>query len=113
MISLFSTLKNWLRKAFSFLLIIPVRLYQWFLSPYLPDSCRHYPTCSAYTIEALKKHGPITGLFLSTDRIIRCGPYGTQGYDPVPSFRVKKLRLGKYPKVNLLRHRAEQKIDAE
>lgn len=101
-------IKKSLEKLFSFILIIPVKLYQWFLSPYLPDSCRHYPTCSAYTIEALKKHGPFSGLYLSMDRIVRCGPYGTQGYDPVPLFRFKKIKTGKNPKVNLLKFRVDK-----
>jgi len=66
------------------LLIIPVKLYQWFLSPWLGASCRYTPTCSAYTIEALKKHGPIKGLWLSIKRILSCNPWGGHGHDPVP-----------------------------
>lgn len=66
------------------LLIIPVKLYQWFLSPWLGASCRYTPTCSAYTIEALKKHGPFKGLWLSIKRILSCNPWGGHGHDPVP-----------------------------
>jgi len=73
-----------LRDGFVALLIIPVKLYQWFLSPFLGASCRYTPTCSAYTIEALKKHGPIKGLWLSIKRILSCNPWGGHGHDPVP-----------------------------
>lgn len=71
-------------RFFSMLLIFPIKLYQWFISPLLPPSCRFTPTCSAYAIEALKVHGPIIGLWLTIKRILRCNPYGGQGYDPVP-----------------------------
>lgn len=73
-----------LRDGFVALLIIPVKLYQWFLSPFLGASCRYTPTCSAYTIEALKKHGPVKGLWLSIKRILSCNPWGGHGHDPVP-----------------------------
>lgn len=61
-----------------------IRLYQVAISPYLPANCRYYPTCSSYSIEALQKHGPIKGSWLSLKRIGRCHPFGGQGYDPVP-----------------------------
>ena len=64
--------------------MIPVKLYQWLISPILPNSCRYDPTCSQYMIEALKIHGPIKGLWLGTRRISRCHPWGGFGYDPVP-----------------------------
>jgi putative membrane protein insertion efficiency factor len=64
--------------------IFIIKLYQWVISPWFPPSCRHYPTCSNYTIEAFKKHGPIKGFILGTWRILRCNPWGTHGYDPVP-----------------------------
>jgi len=47
-------------------------------------SCRYTPTCSAYTIEALKKHGVVKGLWLSIKRILSCNPWGGSGYDPAP-----------------------------
>lgn len=71
-------------RFFGFLLIIPVKLYQWVISPILPNSCRYDPTCSAYMIEAIKVHGPLKGLYLGTKRISRCHPWGGHGYDPVP-----------------------------
>ncbi|MBN1415833.1 MAG: membrane protein insertion efficiency factor YidD [Bacteroidales bacterium] len=66
------------------LLILPVRLYQYTISPLFPSSCRHYPSCSEYTINALKVHGILKGSILSIWRILRCNPWGTSGYDPVP-----------------------------
>ena len=79
---------NWLlqviRSGLVALLLIPVKLYQWFISPILGASCRYTPTCSQYTVEALKKHGPIKGLYLSVRRILSCHPWGGHGHDPVP-----------------------------
>ena len=66
------------------ILIVPVKFYQYFLSPMLGKNCRYTPTCSAYTIEALKKHGVIKGGYLSIKRILSCNPWGGHGYDPVP-----------------------------
>jgi putative membrane protein insertion efficiency factor len=61
-----------------------IRLYRFALSPFLPNSCRFVPTCSAYGLEAFKKHGPVKGFFLTLKRISRCHPWGGQGFDPVP-----------------------------
>ncbi|TRX72434.1 membrane protein insertion efficiency factor YidD [uncultured Carboxylicivirga sp.] len=66
------------------LLLFPVKLYQWFISPFLGASCRYTPSCSQYTVEALKKHGPFKGLYLSIKRILSCNPWGGHGHDPVP-----------------------------
>ena len=73
-----------LRRVIIALLILPVKFYQWFISPIIGQSCRYTPTCSAYTIEALKKHGPFKGLWLSIKRILSCNPWGGHGHDPVP-----------------------------
>ncbi|MCC5916934.1 MAG: membrane protein insertion efficiency factor YidD [Cryomorphaceae bacterium] len=73
-----------MRKVFSFLFILPVRLYQLLISPLLPNACRHSPTCSAYTIEAIKIWGPFKGIVMGIKRLSRCHPWGTHGYDPVP-----------------------------
>ena len=61
-----------------------IRLYQKHISPSLPRTCRFYPTCSQYAVQAIKKHGPIKGLGLSVWRILRCNPFNPGGYDPVP-----------------------------
>lgn len=66
------------------ILILPIRFYQKFISPLTPPSCRFTPTCSQYAIEALRKHGPFKGTWLAIRRILRCHPWGGYGYDPVP-----------------------------
>jgi putative membrane protein insertion efficiency factor len=66
------------------ILILFVRAYQTVLSPLLPSSCRYYPSCSAYAIEALEKHGAMRGSLLAVRRILRCHPFRPGGFDPVP-----------------------------
>ena len=66
-----------------------VRFYQLAISPYTPSSCRYEPSCSQYTVEALKKRGVIVGLWLSLKRIFSCHPWGGSGYDPVPNKKNK------------------------
>jgi len=61
-----------------------IRIYQLTLSPYLGGQCRFQPTCSAYAMEAIGRHGMIKGTFLSLRRISRCHPLHRGGYDPVP-----------------------------
>ena len=61
-----------------------VRIYQWIISPLFPPTCRHTPTCSAYTIEALKEWGLFKGLYLGVRRILSCRPGGSYGHDSVP-----------------------------
>jgi uncharacterized protein len=73
-----------LKRLLIYSLIVPVKLYQILISPILPNSCRYIPTCSEYAIQALKKHGPIRGLYLAIKRILSCNPWGGSGYDPVP-----------------------------
>jgi hypothetical protein len=71
-----------------------IRIYQ-FLTPWL-NCCRFHPSCSEYTVQALKKHGIFKGLILSTYRIIRCQPYCRGGFDPVPekfSLRLRKSEI--------------------
>ena len=65
-------------------MVVPVKFYQLCISPIKPNSCRYTPTCSEYTIQALKKHGPFKGSYLSIKRILSCNPWGGSGYDPVP-----------------------------
>jgi uncharacterized protein len=66
------------------LLIQLIRFYQRFLSPLLPPSCIYKPTCSQYTLEAIRKHGALRGTYLGVRRILRCHPWSQGGYDPVP-----------------------------
>ena len=70
-------------KTIGIALIYIVRVYQKLLSPFLAGSCRHVPTCSQYTIDAIKHHGVFKGLYSSMLRIFRCRPGGSFGYDPV------------------------------
>ena len=64
-----------------------VWLYRYTLSPWLGANCRFEPTCSAYAIEALRRHGAFRGSALAAKRIARCHPWGGSGYDPVPGDR--------------------------
>jgi putative membrane protein insertion efficiency factor len=66
------------------LLILPIRLYQWLISPLLPKSCRFQPTCSHYMVEAIREWGIFKGTWLGLKRVGRCHPWGGHGYDPVP-----------------------------
>lgn len=65
-------------------LIVGVRVYQVMLSPLLGGSCRYFPSCSVYAIEALDRHGALRGGWLAIRRIARCHPFRPGGYDPVP-----------------------------
>ncbi|AVP37368.1 membrane protein insertion efficiency factor YidD [Staphylococcus felis] len=61
-----------------------IRIYQRFISPLTPPSCRFYPTCSNYTLEAIRVHGAIKGTWLGVKRILKCHPFHKGGFDPVP-----------------------------
>jgi putative membrane protein insertion efficiency factor len=61
-----------------------IRLYQGAISPHFPPCCRYMPTCSAYALEAVEKYGLRRGLALAMKRLLRCHPFHTGGYDPVP-----------------------------
>jgi uncharacterized protein len=63
---------------------LAVRGYQVSISPLLPASCRYYPSCSEYAIEALERHGSLRGSWLAARRILRCNPFTAGGFDPVP-----------------------------
>ncbi|MEE1195209.1 MAG: membrane protein insertion efficiency factor YidD [Phascolarctobacterium sp.] len=65
------------------ILILCIRFYQIFISPLFPPTCRFYPTCSSYAIEAIQKKGPVRGLWLALKRICKCHPFNPGGYDPV------------------------------
>ncbi|MEQ8908198.1 MAG: membrane protein insertion efficiency factor YidD [Vicingaceae bacterium] len=66
------------------ILVFFVRVYQVTISPLLGANCRYMPSCSEYSVEALKVHGPVKGLWLAIKRISSCHPWGGHGYDPVP-----------------------------
>ena len=71
------------------ILMIPVYFYKYVISPMTPASCRHIPSCSQYALDALKIHGPIKGFYLASRRILKCHPWGTHGFDPVPPVKNK------------------------
>jgi uncharacterized protein len=65
-------------------LLFLIRCYQKGISPFLGSHCRFYPTCSAYTYEAIARHGPCKGIFLGVKRLLKCHPFHPGGFDPVP-----------------------------
>jgi hypothetical protein len=73
-----------LRSLLAGLLVIAIRAYQFALSPFLGSACRFAPSCSEYAIEAVRRHGPIRGAWISARRIARCHPFHPGGLDPVP-----------------------------
>jgi putative membrane protein insertion efficiency factor len=78
------TTKNPIKRILIFPFVLLIRFYQIVISPVLPASCRYAPTCSHYTLVALKKHGLFKGGYLGIKRILSCNPWGGSGYDPVP-----------------------------
>jgi hypothetical protein len=67
-----------------------IRLYQLVVSPWLTPRCRFVPTCSSYAREALEEYGPWRGIYLGVRRLLRCHPFHSGGYDPVPQPEVSK-----------------------
>ncbi len=65
-------------------LLLLIRGYQLLLSPFLGNQCRFTPSCSSYSMEAIRKHGSLRGSWLAVKRIARCQPFCEGGYDPVP-----------------------------
>jgi putative membrane protein insertion efficiency factor len=70
-------------------LALPIIAYRRWISPGLPARCRFYPSCSAYALEAIARHGAIKGFWLAVRRIGRCHPFHPGGYDPVPPGRTE------------------------
>ena len=86
---MFKKIVCWIRWILIKILMLPVYFYKYVISPMTPASCRHIPSCSEYAIEALNIHGPFKGIYLATRRILKCNPWGTHGYDPVPPKKTK------------------------
>ncbi|WP_028559985.1 membrane protein insertion efficiency factor YidD [Paenibacillus pinihumi] len=63
---------------------LPIHVYRKYISPLKPPTCRFYPTCSAYALEAIEKHGSLKGTWLAARRISKCHPFHPGGFDPVP-----------------------------
>lgn len=71
------------------LLVLPVWLYMRLVSPLKPPTCRFHPSCSRYAFDALRTHGALRGSWLTVWRLLRCQPFGTPGFDPVPPLRAQ------------------------
>jgi uncharacterized protein len=71
-------------KFLKYLFILPVRFYQRVISPLTPPSCRYYPSCSQYMIDAIQEWGILRGIWMGIKRISSCHPWSPGGYDPVP-----------------------------
>ena len=67
-----------------YILLILIKGYQWLISPLLGNNCRHIPSCSEYTLEAIKSHGTVRGIGLGAKRISKCHPWSEAKFDPVP-----------------------------
>ena len=74
------------------LLTLPIHAYRLLVSPWFPAACRFSPTCSAYALDAIGRHGAGRGFLLALRRLIRCHPWGGSGYDPVPAERGTRHR---------------------
>ena len=66
------------------ILLAVISFYQNLISPFFAPRCRFSPTCSQYSKESIKKHGPLKGFILTFKRIVKCHPWGGSGYDPIP-----------------------------
>jgi uncharacterized protein len=73
-----------LKKAAGKTLVLFIRFYQGAISPLMSPACRYTPSCSEYTAQAIAKYGSLKGGWLALKRLLRCGPWGGHGYDPVP-----------------------------
>ncbi len=71
----------------------PIRLYQFTFRPLVGSYCRHWPTCSDYALQAIELNGAWRGFWLALSRLVRCGPGGTHGVDPVPDIRALRHPL--------------------
>ncbi len=73
-----------MKKILKYIIILPIRFYQYSISPLLGPRCRFEPSCSHYTVQAIEEWGVFKGTWLGIKRISRCHPWGGHGYDPVP-----------------------------
>ena len=77
-------------KPLRWLAVLPIRLYQWLVSPLLGERCKYYPSCSEYAAQAIDRFGILRGLVLAGWRLLRCNPWSRGGFDPVDDQRLFK-----------------------
>lgn len=77
-------MKGSIDRALGSLFVAAVRVYQVLISSWLPPTCRFYPTCSSYMIQAVLRYGPLRGGWMGIRRLARCHPWNAGGYDPLP-----------------------------
>lgn len=92
-----------MKSTLTFALLIPrnlcviiLRVYRWVISPLYGDVCRYYPSCSAYTLQAIQHHGVIRGVALGTIRIARCHPWAAGGVDDIPEPKRARYRVTRF-----------------
>jgi putative membrane protein insertion efficiency factor len=78
--------KDLFQKGALEVILLPIRIYRWCISPLIGGTCRYEPSCSRYAIDAIQLHGALKGVYLTARRLARCHPFGGSGYDPVPGF---------------------------
>ena len=78
--------KDLFQKGVLEVILLPIRIYRWCVSPLIGGTCRYEPSCSRYAIDAIQLHGALKGVYLTARRLARCHPFGGSGYDPVPGF---------------------------
>jgi putative membrane protein insertion efficiency factor len=79
-------------RALTAVLLGLIRTYKLLLSPLFPGACRFTPSCSTYAAEALRRHGPWRGSWLTVSRLARCQPFASAGHDPVPARPARRIR---------------------
>ena len=83
------------------LFVLPIRLYQRVVSPFVPARCKYHPSCSHYAVDAIRRYGVARGVVLAGWRILRCNPWSLGGLDPVDNQRLFKPRT---PKTRAVAH---------
>ena len=78
------SIKLFISNSFKLLFINIIKIYQRFVSPFFPSSCKFSPSCSKYGIEAINKYGVLKGSVLTVKRILKCNPWSKGGFDPIP-----------------------------
>lgn len=79
-------------RVLRWLVVLPIRLYQWLLSPMVGQRCKYYPSCSEYAVQAVQRFGILRGVVLAGWRLLRCNPWSHGGFDPVDDQRLFRTR---------------------